>query len=251
MKKIYFVAFAIFFSIASVMAENKVDVIIKTNSEKIEALIQEVSESEVRYKKANNPEGPMFVLSTDEISSILYANGEVQAIEHKAKPATGYYTPYGYVSGQNAEAMTRVGNEYIVGDRHLKGRELRYYLRQTCPSAYNYYNTWKNVETAGYCLLGIGAGMMIGLGVGCGQSVDWSYVYPNTERYRWYMTGVSFLIIGGAVMVGSIPMIACGNVYKKRVDEVYNVQCARNKMAFDPKLKLYAGENGLGFAFAF
>lgn len=55
------------------------DVIITRQSERIDATVIEVSENTVKYKKHSNPDGPVFVLGTDKISSILYANGEVQA----------------------------------------------------------------------------------------------------------------------------------------------------------------------------
>lgn len=54
------------------------DIIILKNSTRIDAVIQEVSQSEVKYKKASNPNGPSFILSTSEIISIVYDNGDVQ-----------------------------------------------------------------------------------------------------------------------------------------------------------------------------
>lgn len=78
MQKFYILLIALLCSILNVLAAN--DLIIKTNSEKIEALIQEVSETEVRYKKADNPNGPVFIIKSSEISTIIYANGEVQAM---------------------------------------------------------------------------------------------------------------------------------------------------------------------------
>ena len=53
------------------------DIIITTDAQKIEAKITEVSKSEIRYKEADNLEGPTFVLETTEINSIIYANGKV------------------------------------------------------------------------------------------------------------------------------------------------------------------------------
>ena len=53
------------------------DIIITTDARKIEAKISEVSKSEIRYKEADNPDGPTFVLGTEDISSIIYANGKV------------------------------------------------------------------------------------------------------------------------------------------------------------------------------
>ncbi len=57
----------------------------------------EVSKSEIKYKKQSNLEGPTFVVSTEELISIIYANGEVQLFtnqkqvqqeqQEQAKPA--------------------------------------------------------------------------------------------------------------------------------------------------------------------
>ena len=86
MKKIFVLAVSLSLSLALLAAD--FDLIIKTNSEKIEALIQEVSDTEVRYKKATNPNGPTFVLSMTEIATIIYANGEVQAIASSKTKST-------------------------------------------------------------------------------------------------------------------------------------------------------------------
>lgn len=53
------------------------DIILTTEAQKIEAKITEVSKSEIRYKEKDYPDGPTFVLPTDEINSIIYANGKV------------------------------------------------------------------------------------------------------------------------------------------------------------------------------
>lgn len=53
------------------------DIIVTTDTQKIEAKILEVSKSEIRYKEKDNLDGPTFVLSTNEISSIMYSNGKV------------------------------------------------------------------------------------------------------------------------------------------------------------------------------
>ena len=180
MRKFIILAFTLVCSFSSIIAA-EYDLIIKTNSEKIEALIQEVSDTELRYKKANNPNGPMFVIKLSEVSSIVYANGEVQAIEHKAQPVQQVqqvqprnqqgvygvgrgYNNYGYnvyggyygaPMGQVTGALQRVDNNHYMIDGHtMDGRELKYFLAQTCPIAYNYYKTWDNVEIAGWSLMG-------------------------------------------------------------------------------------------------
>ncbi len=54
------------------------DIIVTKDSERIDAKILEVSDTEVSYKKAGYIEGPTFVMKTSEISSIIYSNGDVQ-----------------------------------------------------------------------------------------------------------------------------------------------------------------------------
>ncbi len=89
MKRYLFVLLVIFVGLP-LSAQNKKtttpksDVIITVQSEKIDAIITEVSDETVSYKKASNPKGPTYTLSTDKISTILYANGEVQVVKHKA-----------------------------------------------------------------------------------------------------------------------------------------------------------------------
>lgn len=53
------------------------DIILTTDAQKIEAKITEVSKSEIRYKEKDYPDGPTFVLATEDVNSIIYANGKV------------------------------------------------------------------------------------------------------------------------------------------------------------------------------
>lgn len=63
----------IFLSLASYAQ----DIIVTTDARKIEAKITEVSKSEIRYKEADNLDGPTFVLGVEDISTIIYSNGKV------------------------------------------------------------------------------------------------------------------------------------------------------------------------------
>lgn len=73
------------------------DIIVTKDAKKIDAKILEVSTSEIRYKELDNIDGPTFILRTDEIVTIIYANGKVviynndvqneEEAERKAKEA--------------------------------------------------------------------------------------------------------------------------------------------------------------------
>ncbi len=56
----------------------KNDLIIKRDSSRVEALILEIDEQVVKYKKYSDQEGPTFSLNKKEIASIVYGNGEVE-----------------------------------------------------------------------------------------------------------------------------------------------------------------------------
>ena len=50
------------------------DLIVTTDSKKIEAKIIEISSDQVKYKEYDMPDGPTFVLSTKEISMIIFSS---------------------------------------------------------------------------------------------------------------------------------------------------------------------------------
>ena len=69
-------------TISSVFAQ---DIIVTTDARKIEAKILEVSLTEIKYKEIDNLDGPTFILGTNNINSIIYANGKV-AVYVQEKP---------------------------------------------------------------------------------------------------------------------------------------------------------------------
>lgn len=84
------------------------DVIVTQESEFIEADILEISETAVKYKKHSNPTGPTFVLSTAKISSIIYANGDMQYFNVKDEEQKKEYEPYNHLY-RGIEADLTVG----------------------------------------------------------------------------------------------------------------------------------------------
>ena len=60
------------------------DVIVLKDGTKLEIILVEVADKQVKYRKANNPEGPLFVKEIAYISSIIYANGEREDFTQEA-----------------------------------------------------------------------------------------------------------------------------------------------------------------------
>ncbi|MEG1842600.1 MAG: hypothetical protein RR971_05055 [Alistipes sp.] len=85
------------------------DVILKRNADEIQAVVTEISDAEVRYKKFNNPQGVTYVIPKSDIFSITYKNGEKEhfAIHTTARQQSG-----------TEQASVR----YKVGDLYERGR---------------------------------------------------------------------------------------------------------------------------------
>ena len=54
------------------------DMITKKDGSIIKAKITEVNEDNLKYKKADNPDGPSYSITKDNIFSVTYANGQVE-----------------------------------------------------------------------------------------------------------------------------------------------------------------------------
>lgn len=70
------------------------DIIIKTDSSKIEAKILEVRATEIKYKIFNFQDGPLYVVSKNDIAYVVYANGVKEIFETPKIIDTTPITPY-------------------------------------------------------------------------------------------------------------------------------------------------------------
>ncbi|MBO7118859.1 MAG: hypothetical protein J6W03_00895 [Bacteroidaceae bacterium] len=72
--------FLIAFS-ASFLSLKAQDILVRKNGEIESVKVLEVSPTEVKFKKSNNPEGPVFIEKRSNLASINYQNGEVQTFK--------------------------------------------------------------------------------------------------------------------------------------------------------------------------
>lgn len=57
------------------------DILVLRHGEIINAIVTEVTTSEIKYKKASNPNGPIYSVDKDDVLSIKYENGETDKFE--------------------------------------------------------------------------------------------------------------------------------------------------------------------------
>lgn len=57
------------------------DIIVLRNGDFINGKVIEVASNQIKYKKATNPDGPLYTLEKNEVLSIKYENGDVDKFE--------------------------------------------------------------------------------------------------------------------------------------------------------------------------
>ena len=224
------------------------DLIITNSSERIDAVIIEVTSTEIKYKQADFQTGPTFVLAKSEIASIIYSNGQVQTFQQQPtqniqQTQTQYQQPIyqgnPYYGAQNTmQARGQMGHLTCIGnDIYLDGRPLTAYqyaelLRRNCPQAYNEYRSGLIMQYCGWSLLGAGIPLMA---VGLWMAIDW-------DDYFWCMaaTGIAFT-------TASVPLLAVGYPRAKKSHQTYN----QYSMGYPITLNMQASKNGVGLALNF
>ncbi|GAA4392576.1 hypothetical protein GCM10023186_43260 [Hymenobacter koreensis] len=64
------------------------DLLTKRNGDEVQVKVLEVTPTEIRYKRTDNPEGPLFILPRTEVFMIKYANGTKDVMTPAGTPAT-------------------------------------------------------------------------------------------------------------------------------------------------------------------
>lgn len=227
------------------------DVIVTRQAERIDAKVMEVSESEVRYKKTSNPDGPMFVLSTERIASILYANGEVQVFEQQPK-AEHVEKQQKSVTERKIEKSVVLFREgrYIVDNRAGSIYEPGNLRELLGDEAYGNYLDAQSSYGSGSVLLTVGwigticGAAMIAVGIGENQT--------DAAVWGWVIGGIFEIFLPiGYVVRGT----AAGRI--SRIAEAYNADANRQlgmEMSVAPSL-LVAGDGtvapGVGLSLRF
>lgn len=218
------------------------DIIVTLESERIDAKVIEVSDSEVKYKKSDNLNGPTFVLSTAKIASIIYKNGDVQTFKQQVQQKSGTVTSVReakditFVPGQKLE-RSNVRNKYYYGNYELDETLYRDFLKLNCPEAYKQYSSGNNMVWAG----SICGGLLVGVGLGL--------IMPKNSDDKMMIAGG---VLASAGMVSGVTLICVGAKKEKNALNTFNNQCGSSLHSNVPMtLKVGVTSNGLGLALNF
>lgn len=233
MKKI-FTILTILLSAMTLFAQ---DVIVTKDAQKITAKITEVSANEIKYLDSEMPDGPTFVLSTNEIASIIYATGKVKVFNQDNAPSVVVKDmPASY---QYNQLISRCGNTYWCNGMPLKGKTYEQFLQENCIEAYTHYKKGQNTATAGWALLGVG--LATNFACNLTVAID-SYLYDDPIL-------MFFTCLGTALELAAVPTLIVGYHKKHQSANIYNREINKNRT--QAYWSLNASQNGFGLALNF
>lgn len=168
------------------MAVAAQDVIVKKDGSTILSKVVEVSETQVKYKKFSNLEGPTYVVSVSELTGIDYQNGEKDVFQSLQNIETQIQTSS---DNQNVYAP-HVRQSGTMSDAEL----LRIYNYDQMTSA----NKIKRLKIAGYTT---GCGLFV-----LGAALVGNYIGIYKCGFGFAASG--FAIISAGAVIGSACLIA-------------------------------------------
>lgn len=245
------------------------DIIVTKDAKRIEAKIQEVSSTEIKYKKFTYQDGPVFVLPIADVNSILFENGDVQVYHQEPVKAQDTDTNTDKESATANKSSQQDDNQvgliekrddyyYLntgTGTTRMDKQAYLRFIQNNCPEAWQRYLQGNKLWKAGWGLLGAGIGveMLIGVPLYCAglvNSVNDAVYYNSYSSYNYALvaSGAAFITIGSLMEAGSIPLLIVGGIRRNNTHEVYNASCAKPNTV---SLNLQSSANGIGLALKF
>lgn len=187
------------------------DVIVMKDQSTIMSKVLEITNTEIKYKKWNNQDGPTYSINRSEVVSINYENGEVEKFSETAHDQQYNNTPQ--IQNPNSN-MVNSGTRLYLNGRILSDNEVRGLVEA---QSYQLYTKAGNQEKAAFvCIAGGGIALAV-------AGIIYLIEPPDTDIHSSiFKTKLAFAIGGLALgMTGWILESSASNKAKK-VAETYN-----------------------------
>ena len=221
------------------------DVIIFRDGDEIRSIVQEVGLSEVKYKRYENPTGPVYTALKKDIFMIKYQNGTKDIFESISNESGN---PIASTNTQNVPDLNSLKNEfYSIGRndvnmlKFLKANDVSQQYYQSFNKACAKARSGKSSRTTGILLNVAGTAMVFG-----------GALYEETAIIS--LGGFCVSIIGDVCLISGIVKGASAGAQKSRIKNNFaeenfsNIQ-ARNEIT--PQLNFGFTQNGIGLTLNF
>lgn len=184
----------------------KQDVIIKRDNVKIEALILEVDDQVIKYKKYSDQQGPVFIVNKKDVAKIAYGNGETEQFDAQSEI---YFDETGIKKDSPVPPVQPINGLRAEPFKSLNSDQLRYnyafYLKKS-----------SRYRTMG--IIGASVGILFTVvGLATVAEAERSYTsysggYYSTSSYENKLAGGALLVMTG--LGAGIPLTIIGFVKK-------------------------------------
>lgn len=258
-----FISFVVFLC---TMAVNAQDVIVFRNGDEVEAKVEEISSTQIKYKRTSNLDGPSYVSEKSEVSVIKYNNGEQEVFD--AVPVSSNLYPKPMPAVFNDVKVTRKspsGLAYRDNNMYLSNSEANNYLG----SDYFAFSEQSHRMKSGFGLMMMGAGLYVAMPTflilsfatseNAGDSSNhYSYDYYDADRYVNTPFLVASVVSGVAACV-ALPIgvvkfatgkTRCHRILKNHYSTVYE-ENPKEGSYDNLTFKVNAKPNGLSMSLSF
>jgi len=169
------------------------DIITLKDGREITALVYEIGDFDVKYKKVDNPYGTTYTLRKSEILMIKYANGSKDIFTDYTVPAeVPMPAPIAEQPRVQHQVKTSLDllsiSEKEIYDSYgvkLSKNEVRNRMRNV-PEALNLYNSGKSLKGTGTFFNVVGVGCLVGSIIQFGRAADKKSAEDEARAdYRW------------------------------------------------------------------
>lgn len=248
------------------------DVIFMRSGEEVEAQVLEITQTQIKYKKVSNLNGPVYSVEQSDVFMVKYQNGEkdlfateqlqrnVQADASIELENPDAALAYGTASFTGL-VVNNVDKPVSVDGKAINEQEYLALAQKNCKKAYDQYMSGLKFKKNGNIMLAVGVpvfavGSIMAIVGAVNMMNDYypeSFSYDNGMSYQTaeslYYSGTIMASVGGTVALGSIPFYIIGKNKRRGSFETYNkaIKEQQSSMA----LEFQAGYSSLGMALKF
>jgi hypothetical protein len=235
MKKVLLILVAV---IGFGIITNAQDVITLKNGTDIEASISVIWDTEIQYKKFDNPNGPTYTLRKSEIFRIVYQNGSIETFNKVESDDRVVKNNDNSLSGKRMFPNSDGSVSFEGTDYKIYGKdEMQNFLMNNCRPAFDQYTTGKRMQHSG--------GICLALGIPLSLASIGLWWLPGSIFYGPIITGgLTGMWIGGAINLSR------GNRMVNGAFDTYNRMCTSSK-SYSYKLEFGLTGNGMGVQLTF